>query len=82
MWMTAGFQVVKFDISEWSFWASNRVKVSMRSAMHNIWRDHLMIMYMHQEEIQKVDIHKIDNKFIPRKSSRKERFRFVTSFTI
>ena len=42
--------------------------------MHNNRLNHLMVLHVYQDEIDKVDIREIANDFISRKDSRKERF--------
>ena len=61
-------------ISERSFSALKRLKTKMRSAMHNDRLNYLMLLHVYQDEIDKVNIREIANKFISRKDSRKERF--------
>ena len=42
--------------------------------------DHLIILYVHQEEIINIDVCKIANYFIAEKESRKERFSISHKF--
>ena len=64
-------------ISERSFSALKRLKTKMRSAMHNDRLNYLMLLHVYQDEIDKVNIREIANKFISRKDSRKERFSLI-----
>ena len=61
-------------ISEQSFSALKRLKTKMTSTMHNNRLNHLIVLHVYQDEIDKVDIREIANEFISRKDSRKERF--------
>ena len=64
-------------ISERSFSALKRLKTKMRSAMHNNRLNYLMLLHVYQDEIDKVNIRELANKFISRKDSRKERFSLI-----
>ena len=46
----------------------------MRSTTHNIRQINLILLYLYQEKIGKVDVRRIANKFIATSDSRKERF--------
>ena len=64
-------------ISERSFSALKRLKTKMRSAMHNNRLNHLMLLHVYQDEIDKANIREIANKFISKKDFRKERFSLI-----
>ena len=64
-------------ISERSFSALQRLKTKMRSTMHNNRLNHLIVLHVYQDEIDKVDICEIVNEFISRKDSRKDRFNLL-----
>ena len=61
-------------ISERSFSALKRLETKMRSTMNNNRLNHLIVLHVYQDEIDKVHIREIANEFISRKDSRKERF--------
>ena len=61
-------------IYEWSFSALKRLKRKIRFTTQNNPLNHLIYLYVHQEKIVKVDIHKTAIEFIARKESRKEQF--------
>ena len=62
------------SISKRSFSALKRLKTKMRSMMLNNCLNHLMVLHVYHNKIDKVDIREIANEFISRKDSRKERF--------
>ena len=57
-----------------SFLALKRLKTKTKYETRNNWLGHLTILHVYQEEINKIDIHKITNKFAAKNDSRKERF--------
>ena len=52
----------------------------MRSTTHNDRLNHLILLYVHQEKIAKIDICKIDNEFIVLKDPRKGQFSLLQVF--
>ena len=54
-------------ISERSFFTLKRLKTKMRSTMHSNRLNHLMVLHLYQDEIDKVDIREIANEFISSK---------------
>ena len=46
----------------------------MEATMHNNWLNHLIVLNMYQQEIEKNDIRKTANEFIIRNDSEDERF--------
>ena len=61
-------------VSERSFSAMKRIKSYLRSTMSNNRINHLMIMHVHKDKTDKIDMTQTANSFIEKTESRRKRF--------
>ena len=61
-------------VSERSFSAMKRIKSYLRSTMSNNRMNHLMIMHVHKDKTDKIDMTQTANSFIGKTESRRKRF--------
>ena len=61
-------------VSERSFSAMKRIKTYLRSTMTNNRMNHLMIMHVHKDKTDKIDMIQTAKSFIEKNDSRRKRF--------